>query len=321
MNGLWLQDLALSLRKDLPLPEPAAGEALIKISLAGICGTDLEMLRGYYPFTGVLGHEFVGVVVSDPGAPELAGQRVTGEITIACGECDSCHRGQGKHCLNSRTLGIRNYAGVFADYCVLPIRNLHAVPAGVGDLQAVFTEPLAAALEILDQVHILPTDRVLVIGAGRLGLLAARVLALTGCRLAVVARQARSIEILTGWGIPTVEAAGLAPASYDVVVEATGSADGLQQAAQVVRPRGTIVLKSTYHGDITFNISAMVVNEVTLVGSRCGPFDAALRLLDERVIDPSPMVMGTYPLERGLEAFELARQRGVLKVLIRPGAA
>ena len=321
MIGLWLQDLGLSLRKDLPVPEPSEREALIKIDLAGICGTDLELLRGYYPFTGTPGHEFVGRVVAAPGAPGLVGQRVTGEITIACGECDSCRRGLQKHCLHSRTLGIRDYPGVFAEYCLLPVANLHRVPPSVSDEQAVFTEPLAAALEILDQVHILPTDRVAVIGAGRLGLLAAWCLSLTGCQLSVVARHQPSRDILKQWGVQAIDADQMASTSYDVVVEATGSADGLKMAANVVRPRGVIVLKSTYQGDITFNISAMVVNEVTLVGSRCGPFDGALRLLDSQRPDLSAMIAGIYPLEQGLAAFDLARQRGVLKVLVQPGDA
>jgi threonine dehydrogenase-like Zn-dependent dehydrogenase len=318
MKAIWLENQTIRYRDDCPVPRPAVGEALIKIRLAGICGTDLEMCRGYYPFTGIPGHEFVGDVVAAPDALEWVGQRVTGEITIACGTCALCRIGKPKHCLNSRTLGMRDYPGVFAETIVLPVVNLHAVPAGVTDEQAVFTEPLAAALEIQEQVSIHPDSRVLVIGAGRLGLLVSRCLGLTGCHLSVVARQPRACEILTQWGIQTVDASQVLPASADVVVEATGAVDGFDLAARAVRPTGTLVMKSTFKGEVSVNFSRLVVNEVTLVGSRCGPFEPALRLLEKLLVDPALLIDASYPLEKGEQAFAHAARPGMLKVLIKP---
>lgn len=319
MRGLWLEDLKLSYREDLPVPQPSSTEALVRVSLAGICGTDLELVKGYYPFTGIPGHEFTGEVISAPGAPGWVGQRVAGEITIACGDCDSCRRGQPKHCLRSRTLGIRDYHGTFAEYLVLPLGNLHVVPPGVPDEIAVFTEPLAAALEVQEQVQVGPGDQVLVVGAGRLGLLIAKTLALTGCDLAVIARRPRSVEILSAWGIRAMDAAQVRPASADIVVEVSGSPDGFAMAVQAVRPTGTVVMKSTIQSDMTFNLSPLVVNEVTLVGSRCGPFDPALALFDQHAVDPTPLIDRVYSLSQGEEAFDQAARPGTLKVLLKPG--
>ncbi len=317
MRGLWLENLDLRCRDDLPVPQPSPREALIKVRLAGICGTDLELCKGYYPFTGIPGHEFVGEVMSAPGAPQWVGQRVTGEITIACGDCDSCRRGKPKHCLRSRTLGIRDYHGTFAEYLVLPLDNLHSVPEGVPDEYAVFTEPLAAALEIQEQITVRPQEQVLVIGAGRLGLLIAKSLALTGCDLAVIVRQPRAAAILKAWGIPTMSAEDVRPMMSDLVVEVSGSPDGFNLAVQAVRPTGMVVMKSTIKSDVTFNLSPLVVNEVTLLGSRCGPFEPALALLDSRAVDPTPMIDRVYPLSQGEEAFKEAAAPGMLKVLLK----
>lgn len=313
MQALWLENRLLSLRH---VPEPAvAGEALIRIRQAGICGTDLELVRGYYPYTGILGHEFVGEVVAADD-PAWIGARVVGEINVVCGTCEACRSGRRTHCANRTVLGIVNRHGTFAEYTTLPLANLHRVPDTVPDEMAVFTEPLAAALEIQEQVSIRPTDRVLVIGAGRLGQLIAQTLALTGCDLRVLARHPIQKDLLAARSIAVISADALPLRFWDVVVEATGSAEGFHLARQAVRPRGTLVLKSTYAGELTINASALVVDEITVIGSRCGPFAAALRLLEARRVDPTPLIMDVFPLHRAMEAMARAAQPGVLKVLL-----
>lgn len=321
MRALWIENQQLSFRPDVPPLNLAPGEVLVKVSLAGICSTDLALLKGYYPFTGVPGHEFVGEVV-EPG-PDGAGQewvakRVVGEITFACQVCDTCRSGMPGHCEERQVLGILDRNGVFAEYAALPVRNLHEVPPSVSDESAVFTEPLAAALQIQEQVQISSGDRVLVIGAGRLGLLAALSLALRDCRLQVVVRHPIQEHILQARGIETISSGDILPGKADIVVEATGSPDGLSLAIDAVRPRGTIVLKSTFAGPSDLNLSPLVVKEVALVGSRCGPFERALELLESRRLDPLPMIAATYALEDGWDAFEHAAQAGVLKVLLSP---
>lgn len=314
MQALWLENRLLSLRH---VPEPAvAGEALIRIRQAGICGTDLELVKGYYPYTGILGHEFVGEVVAAED-PAWVGARVVGEINAVCGTCEACRSGRRSHCPNRTVLGIVNRHGTFAEYTTLPLVNLHRVPDTVPDEMAVFTEPLAAALEIQEQVSIHPTDRVLLIGAGRLGQLIAQTLALTGCDLRVLARHPVQKDLLTARSIAVISEDELPLRAWDVVVEATGSAAGFHLARKAVRPRGTLVLKSTYAGDLTINASALVVDEITVIGSRCGPFDAALRLLEARRVDPMALIMNIFPLSRAIEAMERAAQPGMLKVLLR----
>jgi threonine dehydrogenase-like Zn-dependent dehydrogenase len=300
----------------VPQPDEPA-EALIKVRLAGICATDLELVKGYYPYTGIPGHEFVGELTEAP-EPAWVGKRVVGEINAVCGRCEQCRNGRPTHCENRSVLGIVNRDGAFAEYLNLPFENLHPVPDGIPDEAAVFTEPLAAALEIRQQVHIQPTDRVLVVGAGRLGQLIAQVLALTGCDLRVMARHDRQRELLAARGIRPIDEVGIQPWRWDVVVEATGSPAGFELARRAIRPRGTLVLKSTYKGDLTANFSSLVVDEITLVGSRCGPFEPALRLLESREVDPLPLIVGEYPLEEGLKAFEKAGEAGALKVLLKP---
>jgi threonine dehydrogenase-like Zn-dependent dehydrogenase len=317
VKALWLQDRNLTLR-DVPVPDAAStGEALIRVRLSGICGTDLELVRGYYPYTGVLGHEFVGDVVDAPD-PEWVGARVVGEINDACGTCPTCRAGRPTHCESRTVLGIVARDGVHAEYTRLPLANLHRVPERVSDDAAVFTEPLAAALEILQQVHVAPADRVLLVGAGRLGQLIAQVLALTGADLRVVARHAIQRALLAARDIAVVAEADVEPCSYDVVVEATGSPDGLVLARRAIRPRGTLVLKSTYASEVTLDLSAFVVDEITVVGSRCGPFAPALRLLERGDVDPTPLIAERFGLERGVEAFALAAERGIMKVLLEP---
>lgn len=318
MNSLWIEDQQLRFRGDAPLPVTQAGEARVRVRLAGICSTDLELLRGYYPFRGIPGHEFVGEVVEAPGDPAWLGQRVVGEINLTCGECAACRDGRPTHCEQRQALGIHGRDGAFAEFLTIPLRNLHRVPQGVSDEAAVFTEPLAAALEIQEQVQVQPGQRVLVVGAGRLGLLAAQTLALTGCVLQVVVRHECQRTLLAGWGIEAVVEEEVLPAKADLVVEATGSAAGFALARRAVRPRGTMVLKSTYKGDVQVNLSQVVVDEITLVGSRCGPFAPALHLLAQKKVDPLPMIRACYPLEQGVQAFALAAQPGVLKVLLLP---
>jgi threonine dehydrogenase-like Zn-dependent dehydrogenase len=312
VRALWLEDRSLRAKDDAPRPVPPPGEALVRVTLAGVCNTDLEMVRGYYPFTGIPGHEFVGVV--DDGPRDWIGRRVVGEINASCGTCDTCRAGRRTHCPTRTVLGIKGRHGVFAEWLTLPVENLHAVPDHVADEVAVFTEPLAAALHIRDQVAVGPGDRVAVIGDGKLGQLVARTLALSGCALTVVGRHAAKLARLAARGIATAPA--LEPRSADVVVECTGNPDGLALARAAVRPRGTIVLKSTYHGEAPVNLSAVVVDELTLVGSRCGPFAPALELLASGRVEVADLVDARFPLADGVAAFEKARAPGVLKVLI-----
>ena len=313
MKALWLENNQISLREVEP---PAkSNEALVKVRMAGICSTDLELVKGYYPYTGILGHEFVGEVVSAPDT-SWVGRRVAGEINAVCGKCEACQNRRPTHCENLTVLGIANRNGVFAEFTSLPLENLHAVPDSVSDEMAVFVEPLAAALEIQQQIQIQPSDRVLVIGAGRLGQLIAQTLALTGCDLQVAARHAHQQNILTTRGIRLTSETEIQPGKWDVVVEATGSADGFNLGRRAVRPRGTMVLKSTYKGDMSVNFSSIVVDEITLIGSRCGPFEPAVRLLEKCEVDPSVLVSARYKLSDAVEAFEKAAQPGVLKVLL-----
>jgi threonine dehydrogenase-like Zn-dependent dehydrogenase len=318
MQALWLEDRALRVRDEVPTPAPPAGEALIRVRLSGICNTDLELVKGYYPFTGVPGHEFVGTVESAPGAREWEGRRVAGEINASCGSCAQCRAGRRTHCEKRTVLGIVNRNGAHATHLTLPVANLHEIPADLPDEIAVFTEPVAAALEIHEQVAVGASDRVLVVGAGKLGQLIAQTLATTGCRLTVAGRDLGRLEPLRTLGIATIEAAAVEPRAADVVVECTGNPEGLQIARAAVRPRGTIVLKSTYHGRTSVDFSSLVVDEITLVGSRCGPFAPALRALAEGKVQVRQMIHARYPLREALRAFDHASRPGVLKVLLEP---
>lgn len=315
MQALWLENNQISLREVPEARKP--GEALVKIRKAGICSTDLELVKGYYPYTGILGHEFVGEVVEAEEAAWV-GRRVVGEINVVCGHCEQCLNGRPSHCENRTVLGIVNRDGVFAHFTNLPTTNLHLVPDSVSDEMAVFTEPLAAALEIQQQIQVRPTDRVLLVGAGRLGQLIAQTLTLTGCDLRVVARHAHQQDLLKRRAIRTISEEEITPQRWDIVVEATGSPSGFSLARQAIRPRGTLVLKSTYQGELSVNFSSMVVEEINLVGSRCGPFEPALRLLESRQVDPTVLIAEEFELRDGLKAFEHAAETGVLKVLIEP---
>jgi threonine dehydrogenase-like Zn-dependent dehydrogenase len=315
MQALWLEGGSLRV-VERPLPEPPPGEALVRVVLAGICNTDLELVRGYYPYSGIPGHEFVGRVEAAPGAESWVGRRVVGEINVACGGCDTCRAGRPTHCERRTVLGIVQRDGAFAEYLRLPLENLHALPEGLSDEQAVFTEPTAAALEIQQQLAIRPSDRVVVVGDGKLGQLVAQTLALTGCELLVVGRHANKLALLAARGIRTGAADALAEGRADVAVECTGNPEGFALARRAVRPRGSLVLKSTYKGEIALNLSSVVVDEITLVGSRCGPFAPALELLAQGRIDVAPLVHARYPLRDALAAFEHAGRSGVLKVLV-----
>lgn len=314
MQALWLENNQLQLRDDAPIPSPPPGEALVRVVRAGICNTDLELLRGYYPYTGILGHEFVGVV--EQGPEHLKGQRVVGEINAVCGQCRFCRSGQPTHCENRTVLGIVNRNGAFADYLSLPIENLHRVPDNVATDVATFTEPVAAALEIQQQVKVSPAERVLVVGDGKLGQLVAQTLAITGCDLLVVGRHQEKLANLAARGIQIGLEDAVADRAFDVSVECTGNPAGFAIARRALRPRGTLVLKSTYAGQLTFDASSLVVDEITLIGSRCGPFPAALDLLASGQVDVEPLIHARYPLSEGLAAFEQASTKGVLKVLL-----
>lgn len=316
MKALTVQDGRLEFSNDQPMPILGDDQALIKVLLAGICATDLEIVKGYSGFEGILGHEFVGVVERGPAS--WIGRRVVGSINLGCGQCDVCLAHGPEHCPNRSVLGIINHHGAFADYLTLPVANLLAVPDSVGDRQAVFTEPLAAALRIRQQLVVAPTARVAVIGPGRLGLLVGLVLNLAGTQAVIIGRRETSLQLPRQMGLPTRLFTDLEAASFDLVVEATGNREGLVQALRIVRPLGTIVMKSTYTelGDI--DLTKVVVAEITLVGSRCGPFSPALRLLANGQVDVLPLVEAEYPLSDGLVAMAHAAEPGVRKILLRP---
>jgi threonine dehydrogenase-like Zn-dependent dehydrogenase len=310
-------DGQLRLVSDYADPQPPPGEVRVRTTLAGICSTDHEIIRGYAGFHGVLGHEVVGVVDQAEDAT-LVGQRVVSEINTYCGTCETCRAGHTSHCPSRTTLGLRGRDGVLANYFCIPAHNLHLVPRGMPDKVAVFAEVLAAACQVLEQVHIRPTNRVIVLGDGKLALLIAQVLALTGCDLTVIGRHEEKLSILAARNIPVqIKDSNLAR-NADLVVECTGRAEGFQAARQLVRPRGTMVLKSTYHGLVQANLSQLVVDEIQVIGSRCGPFPAALRLLAQGLVDVMPLIEAEYSLDEALTAFEHAGRRGALKVLIHP---
>ncbi len=336
MRALTLGADGLSLRDDLPIPRPRAGEALVRVQVAGICSTDLELVKGYKGFRGILGHEFVGRVEEvGPGsvrAPsplggegrgegpasekEWLGRRVVGTINVGCGSCRRCLSEGSEHCRQRRVLGIQGHDGAFAEYLTLPIGNLLSVPDEIDDEAAVFTEPLAAALRIREQVAIPPSAQLAVVGPGRLGLLAAQVLALTGNRLTVFGRRQASLALPGELGLETSLIADAEDDGFDLVVEATGNEAGLAESMRLVRPRGTLVLKSTFHGAATVDLTQLVVDEIRVVGSRCGPFEPALRLLAVGAVRVRPLIDAEYPLASGLRAVEHAARPGVRKILL-----
>ena len=296
MIAVHIQDGRVEIRRK-PIPKPARGHALIRLLTGGICNTDLELVRGYYGFRGTPGHEFVGEVV-EAEQSQWVGKRVVGGINLACGSCSWCRRGLERHCPRRTVLGIVKHPGVFAEYFTLPVRNLRAVPKSLPNDAAVFAEPVAAACEILEQVKIPRGVQVALLGYGKLGRLIQQVLAAHGCRVRVFGRE---------------------PARrgrYRWVVEATGAAEGLNQAVAMTEPRGTVILKSTIHGPVPLDAAAVVVNEITLVGSRCGRLDPALALLSKGRIRTEGLISARYPLAEAPAAFAHAARRGVLKVLL-----
>lgn len=309
--------------KDVPQPAPASGEVLIQVRLAGICSTDLEILKGYGGYTGILGHEFVGTVVS--GSATLAKKRVVGEINCVCGKCDMCASGLSNHCRNRTVLGIQARPGCFAEFVTLPERNCLQVPDSVTEEEAVFAEPLAAAIQVTRQIKIEPRMNVAVLGTGRLGLLVAQVLARTSCKLTAVGRNLGTLAMMDKKRIRNAAIADLHQwGTFDVVVDCTGSPDGLPLALRLVRPRGTVVMKTTCAGradrrsDVAdADLTPLVVNEVSLIGSRCGPMRDALNMLARKEIDVTSMITRQLPLSEGPAALSLAAEPGHIKVLLK----
>ncbi|MEO5362145.1 MAG: alcohol dehydrogenase catalytic domain-containing protein [Magnetococcus sp. DMHC-8] len=317
MRALYLRD-RLRLAEDHPCPVPSHGEALVRISLAAVCATDLAILRGYRAFQGVLGHEFVGVVEA-ASEPAWLNRRVVGEINCGCGRCRFCQSGQPAHCPQRTVPGILGRDGVFADYCLLPLSNLHLLPDTLSDRAAVFVEPLAAALRITQQIHIHPGETVALIGDGRLGLLVAHVLALTGCNLLVVGRHPEHWSILHELAISTCLESAIPPGyAADTVVECTGTPSGVQWALGLLRPRGRLVLKSTFPEPFPVHLADWVVREIQLIGSRCGPFPPAIQFLQQQRIPVESLITACYPLTEAIQAIEHAGRKGTLKILIQP---
>jgi threonine dehydrogenase-like Zn-dependent dehydrogenase len=292
------------------------GDTLLKVRQAGICATDLEIVKGYMGFKGILGHEFVAEVVDSP-RKDLIKQRVVGEINIVCGRCDLCLAGLSTHCRNRSVLGILEHNGAFADYVRLPAENLHALPDSIDDDQATFVEPLAAAFQVLKQIKLDGRKWVTVLGDGRLGLLVAQVLQTAGVPVRVIGKHASKLALCEKWGIRSRLLDDIVPRhDQDVVIECTGSAEGFELALQIVRPRGTLVLKSTFADGKPLNLAPVVIDEVSIVGSRCGPFKEAIRALAQKQVDVVSLISRRMKLEQGVEAMQLAGKTGVLKVIL-----
>ena len=336
MQALHWDGTGLRLRSDYPLPgsmiddggsrmvgatggRPLTGAgavALIKVHLAGVCSTDLQILKGYMGFTGVPGHEFVGSVVDGP--QEWLGKRVVGEINFGCGDCDSCRRGLARHCPNRRVMGIVNADGALAEYVAVPVANLHWVADAISDEDAVFTEPLAAAFEILTQIQINPGDDILVLGDGKLGNLCAQVLRLTGAKVTALGKHADKLATIKMSGVKTIQLNDWQPRLFDIVVEASGSPSGLELALNAVRPRGTLVLKSTIAGKHEVSLAPIVIHEINVIGSRCGPFPDALDALATKRVAVAPLIDAIYSLKDGVDGIERAARAGAKKILLRP---
>jgi len=315
VRALCIDDGGLCYRTDVDPPIAAPGEVRVRVTCAGVCATDLALVRGYMDYSGVLGHEFVGVAQDGP----LSGQRVVGEINAACGACSWCRRGLERHCPQRSVLGILGRGGAFADELVLPEANLRAVPDGITDAAATFTEPLAAAFEIDEQLDLSTVDSALVLGDGRLGLLCAQVLALRGVQVTLRGRHPERAAFLPGR--VSYERPEGGAQRYPLVVEASGRSDALEAALARVEPRGSLVLKTTSEKHTTLDLAPLVVDEITLLGSRCGPFDPALAALAAGDVVVEPMIHGRFDLEHGIQALQRAARPGVLKVLIDVSSA
>ncbi len=316
MLSVFLKQGAVLLEPETAVPRRPPGSALLRLIVAGICNTDLELQRGYYNFQGTPGHEFVARV-ADSDNPNLLNKRVVGEINVACGECDFCRIGLGRHCRERSVLGILRHQGAFAEYFTLPEANLHIVPDGIADEEAVFTEPLAAACEILDQIPLQSGTEVAVLGDGKLGLLIAQTLLANGLDVMVYGRHEAKLTIARAAGARVQASGELPKAAYSCVIECSGSAQGLSAAIQMTRPRGTVVMKSTTYERVSLDMAPVIVNEISLVGSRCGRFEPALALLENGQVHVAPLISAEFPLAEAPKAFEEAAQPGVLKVLLR----
>ena len=355
-------DKKLILKRDIPIPVIKKGEALIRVMLSGICNTDLEIVKGYMGFRGILGHEFVGIVekCSDK---KWVGKRVAGEINISCEKCDYCAKGLKNHCPNRNVLGILNKNGAFAEYLSLPVKNLHILTSNIFDEEAVFIEPLAACFEVLEQVKIKKNDNVIVLGDGKLGLLMAQVIKNSGCKLYLIGKHNEKLLIAKKLGIKTINLneslkmnyslarpqdiktkitwssavipakagtqktnwiphqvrndGNLEPKKADVIIVCTGSPEGLDLAINLTKPKGKIVLKSTYASNISLDLSPVVINEISIIGSRCGSFAKAIDALKRKKIKVRPLIYKTFSLKDGLNALEMAKDKKALKVLLK----
>ncbi len=307
--------------EDIEKPNLKQGEALIKTSLVGICNTDYEITKGYMGYNGILGHEFVGIVeeVFDDKDSHWIGKRVVGEINLGCEECLWCANGLQRHCPNRSTLGILNKNGCFSEYFTLPVSNLLGVPNNVSDEQAVFVEPLAAACEIFEQLHIEPCSKVAVLGDGKLGLCISSVLSAMNVDFTHIGKHEEKLEISKKLGAKTLLLSDLENNKewFDIVIEATGSVGGFETSLSLVKPRGVLVLKSTIATDEGLNLAGVVVNEITVLGSRCGKFEPALRLLEKGAIDVQPLISKVYNIDDAIEAFDANKQKDTLKILIK----
>ena len=313
MRAAHLDGSTVTLQNDYPKPEPPEGEVLVRVLRAGICETDLQLMKGYMGFCGVLGHEFVGIVESGP----LAGQRVVGEINCSCWDCETCRRGLPTHCPNRTVIGILGRDGAFADYISVPQKNLHLVPDSLSTDEAVFVEPVAAAFQILRQKLVQKGDRVTVLGDGRLGNLCAQVLAWSGCEVLVVGKHKSKLGVLSDLGIQTTLLGDVTPQrDQDIVVDCTGSATGLPTALQFVRPWGTVILKTTVAGEQTLALAPIVIDEVRVIGSRCGPFPDAIAALDAGHVSVKPLISDRFPLDNAVAALQHTASQPVLKVLL-----
>ena len=316
MVSVHLESGRVEVRRQ-PLPRVPEGFARIRLLAAGICSTDLELQRGYYGFSGTPGHEFVGEVVESPADPIWLGRRVAGEINLACGRCEWCARGVGRHCPHRTVLGIVKHPGAFREFLTLPIRNLHRVPDPISSEHAAFIEPVAAACEILDQIRIAKGTQVAVLGDGKLGLLIAQVLQAHGAKVLLFGRHPQKMRLVEWSGVTAEVLADKVPQhAFPIVVDATGSPEGLRAAMAMCEPRGTVVMKSTVHGLVPIDTAPAIVNEITLIGSRCGRFEPALELLERGAIDVASLISERMPLSQAPAAFEHAARQGVIKVLL-----
>jgi len=306
---------SLELEKNFSKPSIKNNEALIKVKKAGICKTDIELVKGYMGFEGTLGHEFVGVVEACED-DKWIGRRVVGEINSGCGQCENCQNGLARHCVTRSVLGILNRDGCMAEYCSLPLTNLCHLPDSISDDEAVFTEPLSAACEILEQTEVLSDDRCVVLGDGKLGILIAWVLSTKSDHVKLIGRHEKKLELAKWNNLQTMHESEIENEKADIVVDATGSVNGLNRAMALCRPRGRIVLKSTFAQNPEIDLSPMVINEITMIGSRCGQFKDGLALIEKRRPPLIRLIEKTYHLEDGLQAFGHAQKRGVLKILL-----